>query len=197
MDLVALGSLLAQAAPAPEPTTNDAWLKPLEVIGGLIISIPTAAVSIYTVRASRKKDPLERRKTELEVIQMEQELGMARQENDVNKAAAISAQPILERRRAEDIVLRFVLLYLVLQVWGLIGNLFDVGVGSIRFIAIVPQVVRALIFVAMGWPLLLDTATFVGLKLPTFVYKAWVSWLLIAIAVLASLSQNLSIFLFI
>jgi len=185
VDIALISNFVAQASPAPAP--SDSGWKPVEVLGGFIFLIPAALVSLQTLRHSNKSDPLDRRKIELEILEKERALGIAHEQNDQERIAAITAESVFERRTAQELVLRFVLLYLVLQLWGILGNLFNIGYGGYAFlITIVPQVIRALIFVAIGWPLLLDTATFLNVQLPDFIYRNWVRWLLIIIAILAA-----------
>lgn len=182
-------TLLAQVS-TPD---SEASFNAVEVGVALAGSVLTAVVSVYAVRAQGRKDPLDRRKAELEIMEKERALGLAREQHDVVRIAELTAEPVLERRQVQDILVRFVLLYLVLQVWGIVGSLFVVGLGSGFFdvAAIIPQIVRALIFVSIGWPLLLDTTRVLDVALPNYMYKPAIKWVLVAVAALAAISGQL------
>ncbi len=95
MDLAAVTDFFAQVSPTPAPAPASGqpaqqWLQLLL----LAVGSPVAAmVSIYTLRSARRRDPLERRKVELEILEKERALGIAREEHDLSQIAAIEAEP--------------------------------------------------------------------------------------------------------
>lgn len=130
------------------------------------------------------------------------------------QVATVVAEPIFETRKAQNLILRFVLLYLFLQAWGVVSGLLGAALAGAQIglsnavdgdasplvvarhllvaaLASLPGVIRSLLFVLVGWPLLLDVAKLLHFELPDFVQKATARWLLIIIAVIAALVPNL------
>jgi hypothetical protein len=58
-------------------------------------------------------------------------------------------------------------------------------------VASLPGVIRSLLFVLVGWPLLLDVAKLLRFDLPDFTYKPVARRMLILIAIIAALVPNL------
>jgi hypothetical protein len=193
MSLAMMYALLPQtSAPPTTAASAEGIAKAIAAWLAIPVAIATAFAAIYIVPKAR----LEKRKFELEILEKEKALGIAREAGDTAAAATIVAGPILEGRRAQVIILRFILLYLVLQVWGIIGRLFDVrAIGGPFWLAdlinSIPGLIWALLFVGIGWPLLLDVAKLLHVELPAFIRSAAMRWVLVAIAVLAALSRNL------
>jgi hypothetical protein len=195
VDIGLVSDFIAQTSTGSEPSGSAPSLS--QVIGGWIVSIIIAVVGVYASRnntrasSSTSRDPLDERLAELAIFEKERDLGLDHKDIDRERIGPITAESILKRGTAQEILLRFVLLYLILQVWGIVGDLFNVSsVGFGYLITIVPQVIRALIVVIIGWPLLLDTATLLNIQLPGLLYKSWVRWLLIIIAILAEGSRS-------
>jgi len=110
--------------------------------------------------------------------------------------------------------MRFVLLSLLLQAWGLVATLLESALQGAQFgldravkrdaslwaivgyilvaaLASSPNIVQSLLFVGIGWPLLLDSAKLLRFDLPGFLYTDRTRRTLIVVAILAALMQNL------
>ncbi len=193
--------------PPPDPAGLPAWQSTLSWALGLPVLLAGALASVYVVPKAR----LQNKKTALEIEELELRLDKAR--GDPAQTAKIVAAPIADTRRAQDLILRFVFLYLLLQAWGLIADVLSPALSSAAFgldraaeggspfwilaylalalVASVPEVVRALLFVAIGWPILLDIARLVGIDLPDFMYSARARHVLIAVALVTALGRSL------
>lgn len=109
MTLAIAMDFLAQAAtekPAP-------WYQAVSGILGIPATILAMVGSWYLV----KKTSLESRKLDLELKEKENALRVAEQTGSPAEVARIVAEPVLSGKRVQDVLIRFVLLYLVLQVW--------------------------------------------------------------------------------
>lgn len=210
MNLGAIAVFLAQAVDGSAAQDPQDWKEVLSWVLGLPVTLVAAAGTIYAIPKARR----ENRKLDLEILEKERALGLAKDSNDVAEVARIVAEPLFENRRGVDLILRFVLLSLLLQAWGLVINLLGSASASaqlglnraveqdssiaaiagyvlIATLAALPNVVRALLFVGIGWPLLLDSAKVLRFELPNFFYAPGTRHALIAIAVVASLMQAL------
>ena len=219
MRLAVLTVSLTVFAQGPAGDSSD-WKETLSWALGLPVSLAAVGGTLYALPKARR----ENRKLDLEIIEKERALGLARESNNPAEVARIAIEPILENRRAADLILRFVLLSLLLQAWGLVGNLLGSAVEGAQFgleravsrdasvwaivgylvvavLASSPAIVRSLLFVGIGWPLLLDSAKLLKFDLPAFLYTDATRRVLVGVAVLASLMNNvlgagLSLFLF-
>jgi hypothetical protein len=131
---------------------------------------------------------------------------------DPGQVVRMVARPLLESRVAQDLLLRFVLLYLLIQAWGIVANLLGSALASAQFaldravegdystasvigyllvalIASIPGIVRSLLFVAIGWPLLLEVAKVLQFGLPEYLYRPEVRRVLIGFVVVAALVE--------
>ena len=212
MYLALIGDVLAQVPPASPPAVGTPAdpQKTISFILGLPATVAAAFGSFYVVRKAR----LDTRKAELETLKLERELSVAQESENPAEAARIIAGPIFDSRRAQDLVLRFVFLYLILQAWGLVGKLFGSALSGAAFgldrateggdsvwtilghvglalVASLPGIVSDLLFVIVGWPLLLDITRLLHIDLLDFVYREGTRRLLIALAVIAALSSSL------
>jgi hypothetical protein len=210
MDIATMVVVLAQAAPTAPTQDTPSWMDTASWWIGLPVAIVAAVGTIYALPKVRR----EMRKLDLEILEKERALGVAKVSDNPAEVARIVAEPIFESRRAQDLILRFVLLYLLLQAWGLISGLLGsatssalfalnravegdasiskiIGTFIVAIVASLPNVVRSLLFVAIGWPLLLDSAKLLRFELPQFFYSDRTRHALIAIAVIAGLISNL------
>ena len=210
MDIATMVVVLAQEAPTPPAQNTQSWMDTASWWIGLPVTIVAAVGTIYALPKARR----EKRKLDLEILEKERALGLVKASDNPAEVARIVAEPIFESRRAQDLILRFVLLYLLLQAWGLVGGLLGsasssamfalnravqgdasistiVGTFIVAIVASLPNVVRSLLFVAIGWPLLLDSAKLLRFELPEFFYSDRTRRALIAIAVIAGLMSNL------
>jgi hypothetical protein len=198
---------LAQAA--ADENAQD-WKQVISWVLGVPVALAAAAGTVYAVPKARR----ELRLAELEIIEKERALGLARVQEDPAEVAKVVAEPIFETRRAQNLILRFVLLYLLLQAWSIVSGLLgsalagaQIGLNSAvqgnrsvlvvagyllaAAVASLPAIVRSLLFVVVGWPLLLDVAKLLRFDLPDLAYKDFTRRVLIAIAVIAALVPNL------
>lgn len=205
---MATGGLLLQAAEG-----SPAWY---EVATG-IIAIPVTLVGALGSWYLVKKLRLESKKLDLELQEKAAELSDAQRKNDPIAAARVVAGPVLAGRRVQELLLRFVLLYLVLQSWSLAGQLLDglarsafglsalvvfegeaIGesprsIAALILFSIVqtlPSIVYWLLWVALGWPLLLDTVRLLSIEVPPILFSRGFQRLLYALAVLGALSSQ-------
>jgi len=193
-----------------QPAQDTLALKDvLSLIFGVPVTLLAVVGTIYAVPKARR----ERRKLDLEILEKERALGLAQVAGNPAEVAMIVSEPIFENRRALDLILRFVLLSLVLQAWGIVAGLLGSALASaqfeltravetdasivaiagylvVAFLASLPNVVRSLLFVGIGWPLLLDCSRLLRFDLPDFFYTSRTRRLLIVIAVASALMQS-------
>lgn len=207
MNIAMAGVAVLQAA--ADENVQD-WKTTISWVLGLPVALAAALGTMYVVPKARREIRLQ----DLEIMEKERALGLAENQSDPIKVATAVAEPIFETRRAQSLILRFVLLYLLLQAWSVVSGLLGSALAGAQIglnnavngdasplvvggyllaaaLASLPGVVRALLFVLVGWPLLLDVAKMLHFDLPPFAYKAAARRLLIAIAVIAALVPNL------
>jgi|GEM_PF-5704987 len=208
MILLLVAHLTAVAEPATSAPESPAWYQ--VVVG--ILTIPTTFFGVFASYYLVKKTRNESKRLAQELEQNELKVVQA---NDAPTAAArIVSGPVFEGRKAQDILVRFVLLYLVLQAWGLVSGLFQVAssggeyalfnamqqdhssMATIGYVAIgilgtIPSVVSALLFVAIGLPLLLDITKLLNLQLPNWAFSSSTRILFMIIAVIGALGEQL------
>ncbi|MER7243170.1 hypothetical protein [Kribbella sp. NPDC000426] len=206
MTLTVVANLL-QAA--PDENSQD-WRQVVSWVLGLPVALAAALGTIYVIPKARR----ENRKLELEILEKERALGIAQANEDPAQVATAVAEPIFETRRAQNLILRFVLLYLLLQAWSVVSGLLGSALAGAQIglnnaveadasvwviagyllaaaVASLPGVIRSLLFVLVGWPLLLDVAKLLRFDLPDFTYKPVARRMLILIAIIAALVPNL------
>jgi hypothetical protein len=202
-----LSSVLAAADDA---ATEPAWYTTVAGILAVPAAMITAVGSWYLVKKTRR----ETRRLDLEIIEKERALGQAQADANVTAVATIVAEPVFAARRAQDVILRFILLYLVSQVWGVVVTIFAAASNGIelatranRFdadpnvpatvasilISAVPNVGYWLLFVALGWPLLMDLLNVLRISTPAWVNTKQTRRLVGVVAVLAALAQSVAI----
>lgn len=171
-------SALAQAAGAV--VKQPQWW---EVVAG-ILAVPAAFLGLAYSYLLIRKTRLEARKTELEIVEKEQALKVL--EESQSATAKDIVRPLIEGRQAQLLVLRFVLLYVVLRLWGLVesayGFLFGGAVlGAQKIVGFnldnpwiiipayaltkLPEVVTWIIVIGIGWPLFRDLNAFLKVDL--------------------------------
>lgn len=206
MTITAVATLM-QAA--PDENAQD-WKQFVSWALGLPVAVVAALGTVYILPKARR----ENRKLELEILEKERALGIAQVKEDPAQVASVVAEPIFETRRAQDLILRFVLLYLLLQAWSVVSGLLGTALAGAQIglnnavegdasplviagyllaaaVASLPGVVRSLLFVVVGWPLLLDVAKLLRFDLPDFIYKPAAKRTLVAIAIIAALVPNM------
>jgi small-conductance mechanosensitive channel len=140
--------------------------------------VPAGVLLIVNSYVVIKRTQLESQKFELEIREKEQELAGAHEEGGTSRINQLVAQPIPEGRRVQEILLRAIVLFLVLQVWSLFQIIFGAVTNGIGFglssittrspssdiimaiivsvLARLPAVGYWLVFFALGGPLLTD-----------------------------------------
>ena len=71
------------------------------------------------------------------------------------------------------------------SLWLILGNL------GVALLASIPGIVRALVLVGIGWPLLIDAARLLSIEIPPFLQSARTRQVLTVIAVLAATADAL------
>lgn len=162
------------------------WWK---VVTG-IIAIPAGMVGlIYSYRLTQKTR-LESRKLELDILEKEGRIPPGQER--MPSLAESAASPKATATRAQDFIIRFIVLYLVLIGWGLIASLMMpfVGAGStliyeqelfyeqrwvaaflVGLLSLVTQFGRWIAFLSIGAPLFIDIARFLGVTPRDLLWK--------------------------
>jgi hypothetical protein len=156
--------------------TSRPWWENVEGI----LAIPVLLVGLIYSWALLKKNRLEMRKIELEILEKERGLSehLGRQDPVIQEVM----QPLLANRNVQFLILRFIVLYLVLAAWGLVGDVVGVLVQASSIFNIgnswlwipfqvlinLPNIGYWLLFFVIGWPLFKDISQFLGLELKEF-----------------------------
>lgn len=176
-----------------------------------VLAIPTAVLALIGAPILIRKANLESRRTKLEILEKEQALAAARPEvadagNGSQKLFELVSTPLIESRRVQEIILRFILLFLALQGWNLAERIlefvprgfaaFSLVTGesvALHIVVVVlqqlPQIGYYLIIVGLGGPLLMDTLDHFHLAPPWLAFLRRPGWLLysaVAVVVLAT-----------
>lgn len=160
---------------------TPAWY---EVIGG-ILAIPAAVLGLAYSYILIKKTKLESRKTELEIKEKQKALKGVEEEYEAVSKGII--EPLLEEKLGKYLVLRFVLLYVTLKLWGLATSAFSFITGGIFLgaqkltegtmvgdswlilpfyvVSNMPQIVTWLIILGIGWPLFKDVNSYLNIDI--------------------------------
>jgi hypothetical protein len=179
--LVILGlTLIAFPSIAAEPPKQPQWY---EIATG-VLAIPAALIGLAYSYLLLKKTRLESRKTELEIAEKERALAEVRDTSQVATQVIQSS----ENRLLLLLLLRFVVLYLLLQGWGLVEDFFElvfagIFVGAQKLFSLsfngwevvplvalqkLPKVVYWLFFFGLGWPLFKDVNRAMGINVREF-----------------------------
>ena len=196
--------LLAAAADPP------AWYTATSGVLAIPITLLTAVGSYYLIKKTR----LESRKLDLEIVEKQRQLQLVGQAGEPTTVGEIIAEPLLNSRRAQDVILRFVLLYLVLQVWGVVGDVARAATTGLQaaiagsqggmsgtteaalhlligVIVAIPEVGYWVLFVALGFPLLLDICAQLHIDVPEKYTTQGARRAVLVIAALAAVVQAL------
>lgn len=156
-----------------------------EIIGG-IIAIPVALIGIAYSYVLIKKTRLESRKMELEIAEKQQAIEEIVGERSEEVQRLI--KPLVESKNVQFLLLRFVILFLLIEGWSLVEKGFNLIMGGmylgissltdmelsddnpwvlIPFLIMtnLPQVGYWVVFIAIGWPLFRDVNQILGLNL--------------------------------
>jgi hypothetical protein len=171
-------SAIAQSLGA-SPQQPQWW----QVVAG-VLAIPAAILGIAYSYILIRKTKLDARKTELEILEKERALN-ALGKTHIETAKEI-VRPIIENKKAQVLVLRFALLYVMLSLWGLVesgfGFLMSLAAYGLQqagesnldnpwvvvpayLLAAVPRAVNWIIVIGIGWPLFRDLNAFMNLDL--------------------------------
>jgi hypothetical protein len=150
-------------------------------VAAVIVSIP------YSIRVF-KKIKLDSRKTELDIRKQELELAGETGNLPTNSAAheGIIA-PSVNAQRVQDMILRFVMLYLAITGWNIVSDFVDLvstapaafGIFNVTWvdaiayllmliISAIPPIGIALIALGLGGPLVYDVARHLNLTVPSW-----------------------------
>lgn len=120
--VVLLLILLSSPAVAQETAKSLQWW---EVAAG-IIAIPAGLLGLLVAYATMKKANLESRKIELEIRAAEAKLAeQPAAAAEAQRVASSLFAPFIESNRTSHFLLRFAIIFLLLQFWGVIERLFD------------------------------------------------------------------------
>jgi hypothetical protein len=154
-----------------------------EVVAG-IIAIPVALIGLVYSWFLIQKTRIEARKLELDVREKQKKI------EELAPAALETVrqmtEPLVEVRKTQYLLVRFVVLYVVLALWDLFQGAFNALVSAI-WLALdqaglvdeslmiplfalqqLPQIGRWVVLIAIGWPLLRDTSSVLGVSLRDF-----------------------------
>lgn len=159
-----------------------------EAVGG-ILAIPAAVLSLAYSYLLIKKTRLEAQKTELEIHEKEIELRKVTAGQSETTRQMIA--PIIQSKQAQYLILRFVLLYVVLQLWSLVTSAWSmlvsgtiIGFQQVKtlpdfknwwliflfLITSLPQAVTWVIVIGIGWPLMKDINTFLNVRIKDIIF---------------------------
>jgi hypothetical protein len=165
---------------AADQATNLPWWQ---VVTGAL-GIPATLITIYGGWRLSQKTRLESQKLQLELREKERE---AAAEQASPEGAGDATRQLARITPASvvaigDIVTRFVIFYLALSLWGLIealifplwsylvdkldlyGSSSEVLTIGVRYVNVIIDLPRYVIFFLLGWPLLVDIARQLGLS---------------------------------
>lgn len=166
---------------ATEPAAKHWW----DIIGG-ILAIPVAIIGVAYSYVLIHKTRLESRKMELEIAEKESEI--TKLVGEKSKELQKLIRPIVESKNVQFILLRFVILFLLIEGWSLIEKGFSLLLGGVYLgvssatgvempddnlwvlipllvLSKLPQIGYWFVFIALGWPLFRDVNEILGLNL--------------------------------
>lgn len=175
------------ALAAAEEAKQPKWW---EIATG-IIAIPAAIIGLVYSIVLIKKTRVEVRKTELEIREKEAALGKIPPAEKTLAQVLIS--PLFEAKSIQLLLLRFVLLYVTLRLWGLAEEAFSLLVGgaflgaqkltSLSFtsdnlwvmiplllVSKLPKLGELVIILGIGVPLFRDVSTALGVDLRSIIF---------------------------
>jgi hypothetical protein len=120
--------MLSSAAFAADESKATHWWD----IATGVLAIPTALFGIVLAYATLTKTNLESKKIELELREKQATIantpGIATPESD--KIAQSLINPLIDNNRVNYLILRFVVIYLILQFWEIFQKVFNLLVGG-------------------------------------------------------------------
>jgi hypothetical protein len=180
--------ILLSLAGVAAPSNQFPWWQATAGIIGIPVAVATLIGSLYIIPRTRAEIPktrleaqkleaeirktrLEAQKLELEIEAQGGDLVASSADNDPTKVAETVAESTFEIRKVQSIILRAILLYLILNFWRLIQVMFPPDLlPGLHILALsfgdFLSIAYWVIFVAMGWQLLLDTLYALGIDVP-------------------------------
>jgi hypothetical protein len=151
-----------------------------------LVAIPVALIGIAYSYVLIRKTRLESRKMEFEIAEKEQ--AIAEVVGERSEEIQRLVRPLVESKNVQLLLLRFVILFLLIEGWGLIEKGFNVIMGGVYLSAssltgveisddnlwvviplliltYLPQIGYWVVFIAIGWPLFRDVNEILGLNL--------------------------------
>lgn len=199
-----LAQVVEQVSEKPDP-----WWT---VVAG-IIAVPAAVLGLFYTSALIKKTGLESRKMELEIAEGTSKLETAETHPAVRNLTQVVAGPLIAGRRAQELLLRFIVLYLVLQAWNVVGDLFNIvqlgfasGVADavinrragaletttfVVFLVLqeLPRVGHYLVLFGLGIPILTDALRQLNIKQPRVLGLLQAKYSLMAVGIVVLVSS--------
>lgn len=206
--LISTVIFLAQDQPAPDSPV--AAIKEIAETAVSILGLPVALATAYgTFRvlrrgstdqeldASNKELDVELKR--LEILKNRRDLGLDAEEAITSaRQAIVNTQNVLQaappRTDVQLLLVRFVILYLLLQFWAVLGQLFQFSAGSIIVTqvggTILAGVVRVGLVVLFGWPLLLDLLDAVKIPVVQRLRRPWIMYTLLSLGILGVVASS-------
>jgi hypothetical protein len=174
---VALVTWIQGAAQTGAPQTLPWW----QVVTG-IIGVPGALVALYVAWLTSHKIRVETRSVQLDILKKEGTISAEAQR--IPRSQELISSPQVLAAGIQDFLIRFIIIYLAHNVWGLVIGLIapfvsvlstaysEIGIGYSPWFstllgtgtALVSWVGNLLIFLVLGLPLLSDIARSLGLR---------------------------------
>lgn len=189
--------------------TADPASESLLTAAAQVIAIPAAIITLLISFLAVRKTRLESRKLELEISEKEAALRKIEGEAGPKEVAQLIADPLFEGRRVQEIILRFIMLFVVLQAWNIVEKLFPIiinGVGVafgptdfdtptwvlsifgllISSLRAVPTIGYYLVLLGLGGPIVIQTMKHLRVKPPRILkwLEAPKPWTFIVVGVL-------------
>jgi hypothetical protein len=174
---LALVTWIQGAAQTGAPQTPPWW----QVVTG-IIGVPGALVALYVAWLTSHKIRMETRSVQLDILKKEGAISSEAQR--IPRSQELISSPQVLAAGIQDFLIRFIIIYLAYNVWGLVISLIapfvsvlstaysEIGMGYSPWFstllgtgtALVSWVGNLLIFLVLGLPLLSDIARSLGLR---------------------------------
>jgi len=184
MNIRTIGVLVVAIAATALPVMAETS-QPLQwwqiVVG--VLGIPTTILALITGYSTLRREPLQRRKEELEIRELEQKLRDSPTASAEDKAIAQSlADPLVRSTQTNSLLMRATVLALILLFWDAVGKAVgtviagaaigfrvDFNYGLARFALLILSQIEPIGFILIalvfGLPLYRDIARYSGFRL--------------------------------
>jgi hypothetical protein len=153
--------LLAEASGS---TANTGWWTSASGILAIPIAIIGVILTVFTIR----KTNLESQKIQLEIREKEGALKLQSTTEARNAEQAV-VQPIIDSALVQNLLVRAILLFVILEAWGLLTFPFTAfqrwGIIG-HLLAFLPSLSRYLVVYGIGAPLMVDALMFLNIDVP-------------------------------